>query len=196
MPLLREKNDRGHTRGKRSRPRMSSLGMASDDGDVWPKVYLAPSNLRVLRIESLSFTSLTIASCLLYFYWFLRIEWKNFRQQLIALLIMSDFFRTVLTFAFPLVTWTFGDDQQDTPYCSASGFLTNFFFVQSDYIILIMAMHTAMFIYKPTITLKSSQGGLWPWRWWVYGGFIVLPTIISSLAFINTSGAYVPLSIW
>ena len=112
MPLLGETKktdkDRGGRRGSRKNSigikagELSSVGMVPDDGDVWPKVYLAPSNLPRApdRIAFVHITHDRFHACC-YFYWFLRIEWKNFRQQLIALLIMSDFFRTVLTFAFP-----------------------------------------------------------------------------------------------
>lgn len=110
-------------------------------------------------------------------------------------LVSSDLLRSTLELAYPIVTLIHGDVQAGSMYCEVGGFFTAYFFELSDWMIFIIAIHTAVYVFNPKLTLASDEGGLWRWRYWVFGLWLTFPALLASLAFINTP-AYVPLVTW
>jgi G protein-coupled receptor GPR1 len=51
-----------------------------------------------------------------------------------------------------------------------------------------MALHSAIEVFYPS-TLVSSDG-LYPWRYYVYAGAVVAPTLMAALAFVNPNSGY------
>lgn len=58
----------------------------------------------------------------------------------------------------------------------------------ADFMVLFIAIHTALHIFKPRARL--FRNGLYHIRWAVYGTVTILPITLASLAFINTQTAY------
>jgi len=53
-----------------------------------------------------------------------------------------------------------------------------------------IAIHTALYIFRPGHS--SGEGGLYPYRYYAYVGWVVFPFLMASLAFINNSSSYIP----
>lgn len=57
-----------------------------------------------------------------------------------------------------------------------------------DFAVLQIALHTALYIFKPNVV--GGEGGLYPYRKLAYFGWVVFPSLMASLAFINNDGGY------
>ena len=110
-------------------------------------------------------------------------------------LIGSDMLRSTLELAYPIVTLTSGDVSPDSMYCQVGGFFTAYFFEASDFMVFIIAIHTAVYVFNPKFTHAVDEGGLWRWRYYVFALWFTIPGILAGLAFINST-AYVPLVTW
>ena len=110
-------------------------------------------------------------------------------------LISSDLLRSTLELAYPIATLVQGDVQAGSRYCEVGGFFTAYFFELSDWMIFVIAIHTAVYVFYPKLTQASDEGGLWRWRYWVFGIWLTFPALLAALAFIHTP-AYVPLVTW
>ena len=107
-------------------------------------------------------------------------------------LIGSDMLRSTLELAYPIVTLTSGDVSPDSTYCKVGGFFTAYFFELSDFMVFIIAIHTAVYVFNPKLTQAS---GLWRWRYYLFALWFTIPALLAGLAFINPT-AYVPLVTW
>ena len=120
---------------------------------------------------------------------------KCFRHRLVLYLIASDTFKAVWYFVFAVVTIANEPVPSGSGFCNASGFFLLFGVEAADFAILIIAVHTMLSIFKPTN--RAGEGGLYPYRAWIYPLWLGPPLLAASLAFINgdkdayvTSGTY------
>ena len=60
--------------------------------------------------------------------------------------------------------------------------------VLKDYSVLMMAIHSALQVYSPSTDTHSA--GLSPYRYYVYAGALIFPSIMSALAFVNPEWGY------
>ena len=120
--------------------------------------------------------------------WFILMR-RLFRHRLILFLVVSDACKAIWYFAFGIVAIAGGPVQSQSGFCQASGFMLLMAMAMSDIAILILALHTILCIFKPSP--KSGEGGLYPWRHWIYPFWLGPPIIVASLAFINDGNAYV-----
>jgi G protein-coupled receptor GPR1 len=123
---------------------------------------------------------------------------RSFRHHLIFLLILSDMWKALWYFIFPVVVFTRGKVDSTSNFCQASGFFIALGTEASDYAILVIALHAALYVFRPPKQL--GEGGLYPHRYWMYALWVILPTLAACLAFTNprgyiTSGAYCALPI-
>lgn len=116
-------------------------------------------------------------------------------SRLIMALIGSDMLCSILELAYPIVTLTSGDVSPDSTYCQVGGFFTAYFFEASDFMVFIIAIHTAIYVFNHKVTLAVDEGGLWRWRYYVYALLFMIPGVLAGLAFINST-AYVPFVTW
>ncbi|KAJ8067720.1 hypothetical protein OCU04_003325 [Sclerotinia nivalis] len=137
---------------------------------------------------ALTFATVSVASSLLAFYWFVRMR-RSFRHDLIMLLIQSDMFKALWFMVFPIVVFLHGPVADNSKFCQISGFFLSVGIEASDISVLMVAVHTALYIFKP----KSSagEGGLYPYRRIAYTIWILFPLLAASLAFVNNREAYV-----
>ena len=115
------------------------------------------------------------------------------------LLVATDFMRTIWGMTYPIVAFAIGQIDAPNIYCQASGFLAVYFIECSDFLILAIAIHTAVYVFHPTISTPGhrEEGGIWKWRYWVYLSILCLSGLFTGLAFVNKSGpAFVPLVTW
>ncbi|KAG4030811.1 hypothetical protein MFRU_011g02630 [Monilinia fructicola] len=142
----------------------------------------------ILQTLALTFASVSVASSLLAFYWFVRMR-RSFRHDLIMLLIQSDMFKALWFMIFPIVIFLHGPVSDNSKFCQISGFFLALGIEASDISVLMVAVHSALYIFRP----KSSagEGGLYPYRRIAYTIWIVYPILTASLAFINSNEAYV-----
>jgi len=110
-------------------------------------------------------------------------------------LIISDVLRSFFELIYPIITLSSGDLGESAKYVQVSGFFTAYFFEASDFMVFVIAVHTAVYVFNPKLTQSADEGGLWRWRYWVFLTWVTLPALLAGLAFID-SPAYVPLVTW
>ncbi|OUM54151.1 hypothetical protein BVG19_g3504 [[Candida] boidinii] len=80
---------------------------------------------------------------------------------------------------------------ENRQFCNAVGFFTAFSIEGADLIIICFAIHFALLIFKPNMKIRNGsnmEGGLFFWRFYIYALLIIIPIVLSSLAFINNVG--------
>ncbi|KAM0325844.1 hypothetical protein ACHAQA_007146 [Verticillium albo-atrum] len=148
---------------------------------------LSDQEIYILRCVSLSLSVFTLTLITLVTYWFFRMR-RSFRHDLIMLLIVSDGLEALFFMIFPIVDFAMGPIESASVFCQVSGFFLAVGIEASDIAVALIAIHTALYIFKPR--QLSGQSGLYPYRRTAYTVFFTLPVILASLAFIN-SPAYV-----
>jgi G protein-coupled receptor GPR1 len=100
-------------------------------------------------------------------------------SSLIMLLILSDLTKTLWLVVFPIYDMVNGPVQSDSPLCQASGFFLTLGIEASDVAVLLIALHTGLYIFR-------GGSGLYPYRRYAYIGFVVTPLLLTFLAFLNS----------
>ncbi|KAK3940318.1 G protein-coupled glucose receptor regulating Gpa2-domain-containing protein [Diplogelasinospora grovesii] len=135
-----------------------------------------------LTILSLAFSSVSVISTLVAFYWFVKMR-RSFRHELIMLLIQSDFVKSAVFALFPILTLARGPIRSDSALCQGLGFSLAVGIEQSDIAVLLIAVHSIMYIFRPT-------AGLYPYRRIAYLAYYLLPIVAASVSFINDGRGY------
>lgn len=163
---------------------LRSLGSSNFTGEEM----VPPSEGNILQILALTFATISVASAILAFYWFVKMR-RSFRHHLIMLLIQSDMFKALWFMVYPIVTFAHGPVPSKSTFCQVNGFFLSLGIEASDFAILMIAVHTALYIFRPRSS--SGEGGLYPYRHIAYVFWVVFPLLMASLAFINNRSAYV-----
>ncbi|KAK2035807.1 hypothetical protein LZ31DRAFT_620670 [Colletotrichum somersetense] len=139
-----------------------------------------------LAVAVLSLTSVTIA-----LYWFSRTR-RSFRHDLIMLLMLSDMLKSLWFIIFPIVyfkTWSVTSGSsfcQDLLRHQANGFFLSVGIEASDIAVLLIAIHTVIYVFRPQH--PGRQSGLYPHRRLTFSIFAFFPLLMASLAFVNWPG--------
>lgn len=142
-------------------------------------------SLADLRCRCASFSLL---AALISLRWFLLMR-RSYRHHLILFLVICDTWKSLWYFIFPLVVFTQGKVQSSSKFCQASGFFLSLGLESSDFAILMIALHTILYVFKrPQI---KGEGGLYPYRRCIYPLWLGLPLLSAGLAFTNTPNGYV-----
>ncbi|EDK37092.2 hypothetical protein PGUG_01190 [Meyerozyma guilliermondii ATCC 6260] len=155
----------------------------------------------VSRTLSIVSSSLSLISGLisLYFFWRLSRNRKLiFRHQLILFLVSYDFIKALFLLMYPARVIARSSVYYDVPFCKVVGFFTAMSIEGSDLAIVSFAVHVALLIYRPNVkvnTGSATEGGLYPYRNYVYIVSIVIPILLASLAFASPI-SYTPLTNW
>ncbi|KAK3984723.1 G protein-coupled glucose receptor regulating Gpa2-domain-containing protein [Cladorrhinum sp. PSN332] len=136
----------------------------------------------VLSVLSLVFASMSVVSTLSTLYWFVKMR-RSFRHELILLLVQSDLVKSAAFVVFPIVSMLSGPAgvRSDSAFCQVSGFALAIGIESSDVAILLIALHSVMYIFRP-------QSGLYPYRHLAYMVFYLFPVTTACLAFIDGPG--------
>ncbi|EGS21694.1 uncharacterized protein CTHT_0035600 [Thermochaetoides thermophila DSM 1495] len=128
----------------------------------------------VLTTLSLTFASVSVLSTLVALYWFVKMK-RNFRHE------SSDFIKSMAAVIFSVVSLTRGPVRSESAFCQVTGFAFTLGIESSDIAVLLIAIHSAMYIFRP-------KSGLYPYRQVAYLAYYLSPVITSSLAFIRGNG--------
>ncbi|KAI4142888.1 MAG: hypothetical protein LQ340_007178, partial [Diploschistes diacapsis] len=139
------------------------------------------------QIISIVASSVSIIAGAISLYWFFRMR-THFRHHLIILLICSDLFKAIWYFIPAAVGVAGHQGSSNNRFCQASGFLLAFGIEASDFAILIIAIHSALCIFKPRTS--PGESGLYNLRHVVYALWILIPTLMAGLALMQ-GGAYI-----
>lgn len=111
----------------------------------------------VLVAISLGFGLLSTLATSFAFYWFVRMK-RSFRHDLIMLLIVSDFIKSAWFVIFPIVVYTLGPIASESAFCQISGFSLAVGFESSDVAVLLIALHSALYIIRPDLDFTLTDG--------------------------------------
>ncbi|RLV87105.1 G protein-coupled receptor GPR1 [Meyerozyma sp. JA9] len=155
----------------------------------------------VTRTLSIVASSLSLVSGLVALYFFRRLSRHKkliFRHQLILFLVCYDFIKALFLLMYPARVIAKSSVYYDVPFCKVVGFFTAMSIEGSDLAILSFAVHVALLIYRPNVKVNSGsaiEGGLYPYRNYVYILSILLPILLAALAFASPV-SYTPLTNW
>lgn len=148
----------------------------------------------VLRVLSVTASCLSIGAGLLAFYLYVSMRVKVFRHHLILLLLMFDFGKAVVLLWYPARVLLVPLAYNNTNFCDVVGFFSSAFIEGADLAVLSLAIHTALLVFRKSST---PEGGLYKYRYYVYGITFLLPLIMASLAFISHGRhSYFPQITW
>ncbi|KAK8091185.1 g protein-coupled receptor protein [Apiospora phragmitis] len=162
-------------------------------------VSFTPHTLYILESVSLSLSTISVFAALVAFYWFVRMR-RSFRQDLIMLLIQSDMMKAFWLMLCPIVYFIQGTpvDTSDT-LCQVSAFFLTSAIEASDIAVLMVAIHSALFILRPQ--RSGGENGLYPYRRYAYAAWFVIPLILAAIVpitgqrYVNTGPhCYLPVS--
>ncbi|TVY86891.1 G protein-coupled receptor [Lachnellula willkommii] len=147
------------------------------------------SQQTTLQILALTFSTVSVASAILAFYWFVKMR-RSFRHDALVYDISDCYlFERPRSWQLEFLSsqWILpvsgdGSIRQD-PRSTCRQRL-----ILADFAILQIALHTALYIFKPRIS--SGEGGLYPYRKFAYVCWVIFPVLMASLAFINGREAY------
>ncbi|KAE9371195.1 hypothetical protein N431DRAFT_409675 [Stipitochalara longipes BDJ] len=168
--------------------RIQSRGLGGNT-TTSPAPEISPADENILQILALVFSIISVTSSILAFYWFIKMR-RSFRHDLIMLLIQSDMFKALWFMLYPIVTFSTGPILRGSRFCQVNGFFISLGIEASDFAVLMIAVHTALYIFRPKHS--GGEGGLYPYRHYAYTGWVLFPLLMASLAFINDSSSYVP----
>ncbi|KAF1964586.1 hypothetical protein BU23DRAFT_492045 [Bimuria novae-zelandiae CBS 107.79] len=140
-----------------------------------------------VQIAAVACASTSMGSSFITIYWFCRMQ-KRFRHRLIMLLIFGDLMKAMWLFLLAAVSLARGKIVTESVFCQTSGFLVQFGTETSDYAVLVIALHSALQVFRPSRTIRSD--GLYRYRHQVYIGALVIPAAMAGLAFINPRWGY------
>lgn len=143
---------------------------------------------RAILIAGLTCASFSVLASLVTLRWFILMK-RSYRHRLIMYLVISDTFKALWYFVFPVVMFSRGPVQSSSGFCQASGFFLAVGIEASDFAILMIALHSLIYIFRPPAR-SGDEGGLYPIRWYIYPFWIALPILAAALAFVNPGNAY------
>lgn len=158
------------------------------------QINFTPHQEYVQRVLSVLASTLSITAGLAAFYLYISMRVKVFRHHLILLLLMADFGKAVVLLWYPARVLDVPSSYNNINFCDVVGFFTSSFIEAADLAVLTLAIHTALLIFT---RYSGPEGGLFPYRYWVYGFHVLLPLTLAALAFITYGRrSYVPLVTW
>ncbi|MCJ1252360.1 hypothetical protein MMC24_000165 [Lignoscripta atroalba] len=105
------------------------------------------------------------------------------------LLIQSDMLKALGYLVSPIVSIVQGPVQSSSAFCQVSGFLIALSIEASDFAILMIAVHAALYIFRPNTSV--GEAGLYDYRYIAYACWIAYPVLMASVAFVNPVNAYI-----
>ncbi|KAG8426723.1 coupled receptor [Metarhizium acridum] len=161
-------------------------GIAANAGPTIPSLgYTSTGNLTSEHLLELhvaavvvGFTSLLATLVAVVFFIQMR---RNFRHDLILLLILSDMLATLWLVLLPAIELARGRIPSNSTICQISGFFLSVGIEACDLTVLLIAVHTALYIFR-------GRSGLYPYRFPAYTLVATGSLMLTSLAFINNPG--------
>lgn len=149
----------------------------------------------VQRILAISSSTTSIVFCSASIYCFFAIDPRRlvFRHQLIFFLLFFDLMKACILLLYPARVLTNYLAYFNAKFCHVVGFFTATAIEGADFAILTFAIHTYLLILKTNLNVRVGnsrriEGGLYIYRFYVYGISFLIPLILASLAFVKNEG--------
>ncbi|KAI6841092.1 hypothetical protein KC340_g10619 [Hortaea werneckii] len=139
-----------------------------------------------LLASSTSVFSIGAATCAVYWFYMMR---RNFRRDLVLLLIMGDFWKSLWFLTFACITYTHERIRSESAVCQVSGFMLQMGTMMCDFAIFFMSLHMWLQIFPPQDSFLGHDG-LYRIRRWVIAAWLILPNLSAALAFVKGRWAY------
>ncbi|KAI7230333.1 hypothetical protein KC330_g7021 [Hortaea werneckii] len=139
-----------------------------------------------LLASSTSVFSIVAATCAVYWFYMMR---RNFRRDLVLLLIMGDFWKSLWFLTFSCVTYTHERIRSESAVCQVSGIMLQMGTMMCDFAIFFMSLHMWLQIFPPQDSFLGHDG-LYRIRRWVIAAWLILPNLSAALAFVKGRWAY------
>ncbi|GEQ67382.1 hypothetical protein JCM33374_g1046 [Metschnikowia sp. JCM 33374] len=145
--------------------------------------------LKAVAVAS-SFVSINFCLVAIYMLWAMDPKRLVFRHQLIAFLFFYDLLKAVVLLIFPARVMQNTSSYTSNEFCQVVGFFTATATEGADLAILAFAIHIFLLIFKPSLSVKVKrtnhvEGGLYKFRYYVYGLSMVIPLAMASFPFIG-----------
>ncbi|KAF2859276.1 hypothetical protein K470DRAFT_271717 [Piedraia hortae CBS 480.64] len=170
---------------KLSARKASGIGSAQA---VDASLILATQRARAVQVVAAVASSLSIIATACAIYWFCMMR-RNFRRNLVLLLIASDCWKSIWYFAFSVSSLALGRPPTHSPWCQISGYFLHASIEACDVAIVFISLHTYLQIFPPE---KSKLGwdGLYRARRLVLALWLILPNFAACLAFLRGRYGY------
>ncbi|EME78248.1 uncharacterized protein MYCFIDRAFT_178412 [Pseudocercospora fijiensis CIRAD86] len=142
-----------------------------------------------LQIIASTFSSISIIAALCALYWFCMMR-RNFRRDLVLLLLIGDFWKSAWFLIFSSTTLARGHIYTQSSFCQASGYFLQVGLEACDCAIFLMSLHMSLQIFPPARSFLGHDG-LYRIRHFVIAGWFVVPNMMSALAFVNSGPAFI-----
>ncbi|KAI7024373.1 hypothetical protein KC355_g1419 [Hortaea werneckii] len=139
-----------------------------------------------LLASSTSVFSIVAATCAVYWFYMMR---RNFRRDLVLLLIMGYFWKSLWFLTFACITYTHERIRSESGICQVSGFMLQMGTMMCDFAIFFMSLHMWLQIFPPQDSFLGHDG-LYRVRRWVIAAWLILPNLSAALAFVKGRWAY------
>lgn len=114
--------------------------------------------------------------------------------SLILLLLLFDFGKAVVLLWYPARVLVVSSAYDNRNFCDVVGFFTSSFIEGADLAVFFLAVHTALLVF---VKFNGKEGGLYKFRYYVYGVNFLLPLVMAALVFIDHGrAAYKPYITW
>ncbi|KAL8391876.1 hypothetical protein RB599_004695 [Gaeumannomyces hyphopodioides] len=148
--------------------------------------------LLVVKLLSLCIGAVSLAATIVTSYLFLRMR-RSFRHDLVVLLLSGDFIKGICFVAYPITALASAGGPgapipADSAFCQLNGFLLTVGTEASDVAVLLIALHTVLYIVRPLPRRRGGGRGLYPFRRWAVATWILYPLVNASVAFAGGGG--------
>ncbi|KLU93100.1 hypothetical protein MAPG_12039 [Magnaporthiopsis poae ATCC 64411] len=147
--------------------------------------------LLVVKMLSLCIGAVSLVATIITSYFFLRMR-RSFRHDLVVLLLSGDFIKGICFVAYPIASLASAGGpgspiRADSVFCQLNGFMLAVGTEASDVAVLLIALHTVLYIIRPLPRRRGGGRGLYPFRRWALAAWVLYPLVNASLAFVGGS---------
>lgn len=159
---------------------LDHLGNASA---VNASAILAMQQRHTIQVMATATSAVSITAAICALYWFCMMR-RNFRRDLVLLLVVGDFWKSLWFLIYAAVTFARGPISTHSAFCQGSGYLLQMGIMMCDVAIFFMSLHMCLQIFPPHNSFLGSDG-LYRIRYGVVVAWIFVPNLSASLAFLN-----------
>ncbi|KAK0257033.1 G protein-coupled receptor gpr1 [Friedmanniomyces endolithicus] len=153
---------------------------------------LAYDQRHQIQVVATATSTVSITASLFAIYWFCLMR-RNFRRDLVLLLIIGDFWKSFVYLLYATATFARGQLQTTSGFCQVGGYMLTAGIEACDIAILLMGLHMSLQIFPPSrpfLARMLGHDGLYRIRYWVFAAWFIIPNIMTSLAFLNHGPAF------